>query len=107
MKTLAHQIRIVLEGKQDTVTGTNCGNCKFFTGKKAELQENLNEQGGVKSPDAEHLALAKKGDLITLPGDAKPTDTRMCAHKEIDQFVNDRMCCAYWDNPGAYREFKK
>lgn len=101
------ELQLVLEGRSEEVTGTNCGNCKFFTGKEVPVGENLNEQGGITSRGEDDLAKAKEGDLITLPGKAKPTIARECSHKDIKQPVNDRMCCAYWDNPGAYREFKK
>lgn len=105
--SLVETVKHILEGKNEVVTGTNCGNCKFFTGNKVPVLENLNQQGGIASRGADDLALAKKGDLITLPGKEQPIDARECAHPEIKQPVNNRMCCAYWDNPGAYREFKK
>lgn len=106
--SLVETVKIVLEGKSDVVTGTNCGNCKFFTGPKVDVDSlKCNPQGGIDSPDSEHLKLAKENDLITLPGSSKPTVSRACAHPKIDQVVTDRMCCALWDNPGARREWKE
>lgn len=108
MTTLRKSIVSILEGRQNTICGTNCGNCKFFTGTKVAVKDlKLNDQGGVAASDAEHLALAKKGDLVTLPMAGKPTEACVCEHKEIDQVVTDHMCCAYWDNPGAKREWKE
>ena len=86
------------------VSGTNCGNCGFFAGKEVK-PDSFNKQGGVDAPDAKHLAMAKRADLITLPGTAKPKMCRVCAHTKVAMPVTDRMCCAFWDNPGAYREF--
>ena len=85
--------------------GTNCGNCKYFTGKTAHAK--LNDQGGVKITGAVLLKRAKEADLITLPGSQGPDDTRECEHKDVMQPVNDRMCCAYWDNDKARREWEK
>lgn len=106
--SLVESVKTILEGKSNVVTGTNCGNCKFFTGPKVDVDSlKCNPQGGINAPDSEHLKLAKENDLITLPGGSdKPTNARACAHKKIDQVVTDRMCCALWDNPGALREFK-
>ena len=102
-------IQIILESSGKTViSGTNCGNCRFFTGKKESIKpDELNEQGGVKAPDKDHLDMAKEADLITLPGKDNPTEKVYCVNKDIKQFVTSHMCCAYWDNPGVYREFKK
>ena len=108
MKSLVETIKIIAEESGKKVEGTNCGNCRFFTGAKVDAGSlKTNDQGGIDSPDPEHLKLAKEGDLITLPGRGQPTAARACAHKKIDQVVTDRMCCAYWDNPGARREWKE
>ena len=82
--------------------GTNCGNCRFFTGRKVPLDD-LNDQGGFKGADNER---AEDGDLITLPGNHRPIHGRLCSHPKIIQRVNDRMCCAYWDARGVIREWK-
>lgn len=108
MATLRKSIVNILLERKEAIAGTNCGNCKFFTGAKVAVKDlKLNDQGGVAAPDSEHLALAKKGDLVTLPMAGSPDEARVCGHKEIDQVVTDHMCCAYWDNPGAMREWKE
>lgn len=91
----------------DVVEGTNCGNCTFSKGAKAMEGQKLNEQGGTTPPDKDKMKLAKTADLVTLPGKAKPTIVMWCQNKKVDQAISDRMCCAYWDNPGAYRAFGK
>lgn len=82
--------------------GTNCGNCRFFTGPATRFV-NLNKQGGYKSASD---ARAANADLITLPGRALPTKARDCTNPYVAQPVTDRMCCNFWDNAGALREFK-
>lgn len=86
--------------------GTNCGNCKFFTGRTVHnTHEDQNSQGGLVIAKSD-LDNAKRGDLITLPGSASPTAGAVCTHPKIAMPVNNRMCCAYWDNSGAYRQWK-
>lgn len=85
--------------------GTNCGNCKYFTGKTAHPK--LNSKGGVHIVNRIALKRAEKADLITLPGSQGPDDSKLCEHKEVLQPVNDRMCCAFWDSPEALREWKE
>lgn len=65
------------------------------------------------------MDLAKKGDLITLPEGIKGTNCSncrwikkegeigMCNHPEIKQYVNERNCCAYWDNDEVKRPWEK
>lgn len=100
----------ILNEDSSTVTGTNCGNCKFTKGteKVSVDKDELNAQGGLIISDKKELSDAKNGDLITLPGKGtKPKKKIWCKNKGINQFVTDRMCCAYWDAPGVVRDFKK
>lgn len=102
--------RQILEEKIQLVTGTNCSNCKFSQNAKYEpvKKDELNEQGGMKITDKADLEKAKTGDLITLPGKGKtPTSKVMCKHKDISQWITERMCCAFWDAPGIIRSFGK
>lgn len=60
---------------------------------------------------------AKASDLIVLPDEIEGTncsnckyfsyddsqDTAVCVNPEVDQPVDDRMCCALWDADGAER----
>lgn len=86
--------------------GTNCGNCRFFVGRDLSKQKPaVNKQGGVLI-DRKALDRAKNADLITLPGDEDATATRNCTHPELKMPVNNRMCCAFWDNSDADRQWK-
>ena len=51
----------------------------------------------------------EKADLITLPGGSKEEvkNRKFCSHPKINVFVTERMCCAYWDNEGVKRPWKK
>lgn len=87
--------------------GTNCGNCTFF-GAKLYQKVELNEQGGIVMDNVTDLQAAEDNDLITLPGkDASMSGTHECNNSAVDQPVNDRMCCALWDNPDARREWEQ
>lgn len=85
--------------------GTNCGNCRFFTGRVCDGEE-INRQGGIVILTGQDLDNAKRADLITLPEKQHATKARLCTHPKVAQPVNDRMCCAYWDNIGALRQWK-
>jgi hypothetical protein len=52
---------------------------------------------------------AKKADLITLPGGSKAdaTNKKLCYNEQVKMNVTVRMCCAYWDNIGVKRPWKK
>lgn len=90
------------------MAGTNCANCLYASQPVEELSDDeTNSQGGVKIKGAKNLKLAEKADLITLPGDGKPRTKFHCSHKDINQFVNERMCCIYWDAPGTYRQWQE
>ena len=98
----------ILEEKTEVVEGTNCANCKFTKGSKSTSveKEELNAQGGLKITNAGDLKKAKEADLVTLPGKGKmPTVKVWCKHKDVDQWVTPRMCCAFWDAPGVLRDF--
>lgn len=82
--------------------GTNCGNCRFFNGASVKLVR-LNKQGGFHAQNSD----ARHADLLTLPGIEKPKRGRMCTNVYVNQPVTDRMCCNFWDNPDAIREFDK
>ena len=100
-------IRILSEAPTKVV-GTNCANCRFASSKHVDVESGEeNKQGGLSAPDKKHLALAEKGDLITLPGNGSTGKKMMCTHTKIDQYVNERMCCAYWDADGVLREWKQ
>lgn len=89
------------------IEGTNCANCLYVQGTRREAirPEDLNDQGGIVIP-GEALQRAKKADLITLPGGGRPSTQLYCKHKDVQQFVNRRMCCIYWDAPGTYRQWE-
>lgn len=63
------------------------------------------------------LERAEHSDLITLPesiegtncGNCKFIDlkTKMCMNEEVNQKVNERMCCKYWDAEGVKREWEE
>src|SRR5690606_33694290 len=86
-----------------TVGGTNCANCIYYE-NHSKVTRALNPQGGLVIK-REDLDRAEEADLITLPGSGKPQSQGFCKHSEVKQDVNDRMCCAYWDAPGTYRQW--
>lgn len=103
------RIQQILIEATTLVEGTNCGNCSWRKGaevKKVEPEE-LNAQGGLKITDSKDLKNAKTSDLVTLPGKGEVKTAFFCAHKKVDQWVTDRMCCIYWDAPGVLRDFGK
>lgn len=73
-------------------------------------------QGGLV-PEA--FDRAARADLITLPVDVPGTNcgncrffyggsaAAQCRHPEVAMPVNARMCCAFWDNSGALRDWKE
>ena len=75
-----------------------------------------NELGGLIYPQAD-VAKAKAADLITLPSDVKGTNCsnckfiklpdKFCQHPKLQLPVAETMCCAYWDNKGAVRQWKE
>lgn len=80
-----------------------------------------NELGGINETDKAALERAKEADLVTLPENIPGTncynchwissykneEKGMCTHPRVRQYVNGRMCCILWTNPGEYRPFKR
>lgn len=72
----------------------------------------INEHGTAD----EKLERAKAADLMTLPEGIEGTncancrfvdlEREYCTHKDVDQKVSPRMCCALWDAEGAKREWE-
>ena len=85
--------------------GTNCGNCSFF-GRPWGVAVNINSRGGIIM-NGERLERAKANDLVTLPTFDAPGEPHVCTNPKLNQPVNDRMCCALWDNLDARREWER
>ena len=83
----------------------------MYISKKEESADprELNDQGGIDPKTQKDMQKSQKADLITLPGGSKDDapNKKFCNHKKIKMFVTARMCCAYWDNPGVKRPWKK
>jgi hypothetical protein len=96
--------------EKQKVTGTNCYNC-LYVAKNAEAidLDALNNQGGINPQNQTEMKKAEKADLITLPGGTKidVINKKFCHNPAIQMYVTIRMCCAYWDNPGVIRPWKK
>ena len=95
---------------KEKVVGTNCYNCKFVANNSEPMTpQELNNEGGINPKNAEEMDRAENADLITLPGGTKAdaTSKRLCYNKKIEMYVTIRMCCAYWDNEGVIRPWKK
>ena len=95
---------------KEKVIGTNCFNCKYIANNNEPvLSKELNSDGGIDPKNAEAMDRAEKADLITLPGGSKAdaSSKRFCYNKKIEMYVTARMCCAYWDNDGVKRPWKK
>lgn len=107
-KMFGEQIGIVVEGAPEKIEGTNCGNCTYWVkeSEKPVDKSELNEFGGLKAPNEAYVKMSKHADLVTLPGKATVKIKAYCEHKDINDFVTERMCCAYWDGEGVKREFK-
>jgi hypothetical protein len=96
--------------QQQEIIGTNCYNCSFISKKEENVDpKELNDQGGLDPKTSEEMKKAEKADLITLPGGSKAdvATKKLCYNENIKMFVIARMCCAYWDNPGVKRPWKK
>jgi|SRR5581483_4433938 len=73
-----------------------------------------NEQGGF-DPTKDQIAKFKKIDLITLPvagtncGNCmfmKPVDdVGFCTHKDVQEYITNKMCCVFWNNTGVKRKW--
>jgi hypothetical protein len=95
--------------EKTTIVGTNCYNCMYISGEETEVKTNeLNNQGGLDPTTKQDMESAKKADLITMPGEKTAVrGKKFCRNDAILMFVTYRMCCAYWDSPGAYRPWKR
>jgi len=92
------------------LTGTNCYNCLYISKKEdMVVAGELNDQGGIDPKTEVDMKKAQRADLITLPEGSKAdaTNKKFCYHEGIAMFVTVRMCCAYWDNKGVIRPWKK
>jgi hypothetical protein len=95
---------------KEKVIGTNCFNCKFIANNNEPVvSQELNNEGGINPKNDEEMSRAENADLITLPGGSKAdaSSKRLCYNKKIEMYVTARMCCAYWDNVGVNRPWKK
>lgn len=92
---------------KEIIAGTNCLNCSWanFKNTAAVTPDELNSQGGLNI-SKDNMAKAKHSDLITLPGKAQVVNKFWCDHKDVDQYVTERMCCKYWDAEGTKRDWK-
>jgi hypothetical protein len=102
------KFRDILIETTNKIEGTNCANCKYAHKERTKVSKSeLDPQGGLKITNKEDLRNAKHSDLVTLPGKGTVTEKFYCEHKDIKQFVTERMCCAYWDATGTLRAFGK
>lgn len=80
----------------------------------------INYLGGLNDLTPDALRRAKKADLVTLPRSitgtncfnckylkSKRSNKGFCSNISVKQEVNERNCCALWDNGSAYRTFGK
>lgn len=94
--------------EEEKVVGTNCKNCVWWKEDTAKPvgKDELNENGGLKAPNDEYIAMSKRVDLVSLPGKATVSEKAFCDHEEIHDWVTERMCCAKWDAKGTVRDYK-
>lgn len=105
----AKLIKVVKEEATSKVIGTNCRNCSWWKpdSEKPVTKEELNKNGGLKAPNDEYVAMCKRIDLGTLPGEDHNVKVKgFCEHKEINDWVTERMCCSQWDADGMIRDYK-
>ena len=90
------------------IEGTNCKNCVWWKkdSEKPVGKDELNKYGGLKPPNKEYIAMSKRVDLVTLPGKDVVKEKGFCYHKDINDWVTERMCCALWDGKGVIRDYK-
>lgn len=90
------------------IEGTNCKNCVWWKkdSEKPVGKDELNKYGGLKPPNKEYIAMSKRVDLVTLPGKDTVKEKGFCSHKDINDWVTERMCCAKWDGKGVLRDYK-
>jgi dephospho-CoA kinase len=94
--------------EETKITGTNCKNCTSWVKESVKPvdKSELNENGGLKPTSKAYVEMAKRVDLISLPGKATVKEKAFCDYEDVQDFVTERMCCAYWDNKDAKRPFK-
>jgi hypothetical protein len=104
----ARRVFHINESKQKVIEGTNCYNCKWWKkdSEKPVGKDELNTNGGLKPPNKEYIAMSKRVDLVTLPGKDTVKVKGFCYHKDINDWVTERMCCAKWDAKGVIRDYK-
>jgi len=109
-KQLAHWMLNMHHNESvEKVEGTNCRNCSWWKkdSEKPVTKEELNKNGGLKAPNDEYIAMSKRIDLGTLPGEDHNVKVKgFCDHKEINDWVTERMCCSQWDADGMIRDYK-
>lgn len=109
-KQLAHWMLNMHHNESvEKVEGTNCRNCSWWKkdSEKPVTKEELNKNGGLKAPNDEYIAMSKRIDLGTLPGEDHNVKVKgFCEHKEINDWVTERMCCSQWDADGMIRDYK-
>jgi len=90
------------------IEGTNCKNCVWWKkdSEKPVGKDELNKYGGLNPPNKEYIAMSKRVDLVTLPGKDTVKEKGFCYHKDINDWVTERMCCAKWDGKGVIRDYK-
>jgi 4a-hydroxytetrahydrobiopterin dehydratase len=94
--------------EEEKVVGTNCKNCIWWKEdtEKPVGKDELNDNGGLKAPNDEYIAMSKRVDLVSLPGKATVSEKAFCDHEEIHDWVTERMCCAKWDAKGTVRDYE-
>ena len=104
----ARRVFHINESKQKVIEGTNCKNCVWWKkdSEKPVGKDELNSNGGLKPPNKEYIAMSKRVDLVTLPGKDTVKVKGFCYHKDINDWVTERMCCAKWDAKGVIRDYK-
>jgi hypothetical protein len=97
-----------IQKEETKITGTNCANCIWLKkdSEKPVDKSELNSNGGLKPTSEAYIDMAKHVDLVSLPGKATVKTKAFCDHEDVQDFVTERMCCAYWDNEDAKRDFK-
>jgi predicted nucleotidyltransferase len=99
---------ISIKESKKFIEGTNCINCVWWkkNSEKPVGKDELNSNGGLKPPNKEYIAMSKRVDLVTLPGKDTVKVKGFCYHKDINDWVTERMCCAKWDAKGVIRDYK-
>ncbi len=94
--------------EEEKVVGTNCKNCVWWKEDtvKPVGKDELNENGGLKAPNDEYIAMSKEVDLISLPGKATVAEKAFCNNEKVNDWVTERMCCALWDAKGTVRDYR-